>query len=165
MLLGTVLIILNFLMFVYLTEYTQNMKDLTPFTRQLYSAGVGAINGATIFVLQEIYNFISLYVINWENHKYNSELENSYLVKTFIFNFFVSYIGLFYYAFIKRTGSEDQSSLNILGLNFASLVIVKNLTAMGKLNIKPFIFFWFKNILFKKKWIPHRAQRKKAFVI
>jgi hypothetical protein len=169
MLLGLVLIIINFLLFVKLNEVIQGMGHLTNIEKQIYSAGVGAFNGAIIFVFQEIYNFICLYVIDWENHKYDSELENSYLVKTFVFNFFVSYIGLFYYAFLKHNISADvtetaQSSLNILGTNFASLVVVKNLAAIGKVNILPYVIFTAKNYLFKKKWIPYREQQKKKFV-
>lgn len=162
MLLGTVLIILNFLLFVFLTDFVQNWENLTPFKRQIYGAGVGAINGTMIFILQETYNFIARYAVKWENHKYNSEMENSYLVKTFIFNFFVSYIGLFYYAFVKSAG--NSSNLNVLGLNFASLVVVKNLTAMGKLNVMPFVLYKMKYILFKKKWLPYRRERKETFV-
>ena len=169
MLLGLVLIIVNFLLFVKLNDLIQELDNLTNLEKQIYSAGVGALNGAIIFVFQEIYNFICLYVIDWENHKYDSELENSYLVKTFVFNFFVSYIGLFYYAFLKQLIKPDdstntQTSLNILGTNFASLVVVKNLAAIGKVNILPYLLFFAKNYLFKKKWIPYREEQKRKFV-
>ena len=58
-------------------------------------------NGILIVILTEVYRIVSYKLVIWENHKYNSDLDNSMIVKTFIFNFIVNYINLFYYAFWK----------------------------------------------------------------
>lgn len=156
---------INFLLFISLTNLVQDTEGITETQRQLYSAGVGALNGTIIFIFSELYNLICMKVVDWENHMYSSEMENSYLSKTFVFNFCVSYINLFYYAFLKpESDEENQSRLTVLGTNFVSLVLVKNLTVMGKMHILPFLLYQYKKIMFNRQWTQVRTTKKRIFV-
>ena len=115
------------------------------------SAGIG--NGILIFILTEIYRAASNIIVAWENHKYESDKENSFIVKTFVFNFFISYLNLFYYALIL----QDFTSLAV---NFISIIISKNLLFFLKMNLLPYLIFYYKKKTFLKKWISKRMDLK-----
>jgi hypothetical protein len=57
---------------------------------------IGMANGISINVVSFIYSAICQKVVEWENHKVQSELEMSYVFKVFIFEFFNSYLGAGY---------------------------------------------------------------------
>ena len=75
-------------------------------------------NGASIAILNTIYKALAIKVVNWENHRYQEEWENSLVIKNFTFQFANSYLTLFWIAF------KDQ---NFKGLAYSmgSILIVK----------------------------------------
>lgn len=79
---------------------------------------VGSINGITIIVLNQIYNYLAAVLTNLENHRYENEWENSYAVKVYAFQFVNCYISLFAIAFY----SED---INDLAFSVGSIFVVK----------------------------------------
>ncbi len=115
---------------------------------------LGALNGLAIFIFTEVYNYCSNIVVEWENHKYESEKQNSFIIKTFIFQFFISYINLFYYAFIVK-------DFDLLSMNFLTIIITKNFAFIFKINLLPYMIFKWKKYQFLKKWKPERVRRKK----
>lgn len=134
--------------------------------KTIYGVLVGGYSGIVIFVFQELYNIICGIVTEWENHMFESDKENSYLIKTFIFNFFVSYLLLFYYAFADAdiTDGDISKKFSTLGVNFVSMVFTKNLTVIIKLNILPFVLFFFKKRRFYKIWPTYRRKLKAQYV-
>lgn len=134
--------------------------------RTIYGVLVGGCSGVIIFVFQEVYNICCAKVADWENHRLESDKENSYLVKTFVFNFFVSYLLLFYYAFADSdiTDGDISKKFSTLGVNFVSMVATKNLSVMLKLNIVPFAMFYIKRRGFYKVWPKYRQELKAKYV-
>lgn len=53
--------------------------------RTILSASVGVLNSLLIFLWTFVYDFISHRAVLWENHKYTSDNESSYVTKSFIF--------------------------------------------------------------------------------
>merc|ERR1712130_562041 len=74
-----------------------------------------------------------------ENHKTDTEYENSKIAKTFMFKFVNSYYSCFYIAFIQAFDSkcpkDDPHCMGVLqrelGIVFATQIIVKNLFELG----------------------------------
>lgn len=59
------------------------------------------LNAVQIQILNAIYNFIAIRLTDYENHRTNTEYEDSLIAKTFIFQFVNSFASLFYIAFVK----------------------------------------------------------------
>lgn len=130
----------------------------------IFSSLSGAANGIMIFVLTLIYDYVAAKVVDWENHRYNSEFENSLIVKSFVFNFVVSYITLFYYAFFKEGHNTTKGSFEQLGTTFVSIVLSKSLAFAFTTNILPYIQYRFKKWRFLKNWKIKRQLLKNDFV-
>lgn len=114
---------------------------------------IGSVNGILIFVFTEVYKFLSLVGVKWENHRFQTEEENSFVLKTFIFNFFLSYLNLFYYGLFLQDFDK-------LSLNFITILISKNILFLFKINLLPKIIYYFKKKNLIKKWIKIRKERK-----
>jgi hypothetical protein len=54
------------------------------------------------FLVFQIYRTIAAYLTNWENHRTQTDYENSLIIKIFLFQFVNSYTSLFYVGFFKR---------------------------------------------------------------
>lgn len=164
MVFGGGLIIGSFILFTKLTNDVQNNKHLPALHKQLFSIGIGVANGIFIFVLTTIYDIFALKVCDWENHKYESDYENSLIVKSFVFNFVVSYINLFYYAFFN-TGVEKEARFGILGTNFVSIILSKNLAFAVNTNILPYFIFLYNRSRLRSKWRQEKKLKKTKFVV
>ena len=70
-----------------------------------------------------------------------------------MFSFFISYLNLFYYAFIIQ-------NFKILATNFISILVSKNLLFFFKIHLIPFFIFKFKKKRFFKKWKKVRKNLK-----
>jgi len=66
------------------------------------SIGPAIINALMIMVLNKIFAIISLHLNDFENHRTESEFEDSKIMKSFLFKFINSYNSLFIIAFLKR---------------------------------------------------------------
>jgi hypothetical protein len=62
----------------------------------------GAMNGALGFIAEIIYLTFTDWAVFLENHEYEVEMRGSRIMKSFIFQFVVCYITLFYYAFVLQ---------------------------------------------------------------
>ena len=67
-------------------------------TNQIASILIGCLNGASITILSSGYKFLCTKLVKWENHKFESEQEFSYIIKVYLFEFLNSYITVVYYA-------------------------------------------------------------------
>lgn len=125
---------------------------------------VAAANGISILIFTIIYDKIVLEVVKWENHKYESEMENSLLLKSFAFNFGVSYINLFYYAFFGGNRAEKTEAFGILSTNFITVVISKNLAFIFVNNLLPYMIYIYRKRVYLKIWPKRRTEMKLQFV-
>jgi len=64
----------------------------------------GIANAITIIFMNVIWKIVAVKLNNWENHRTDSEYENSLIIKIFAFYFVNSYTSLFYIAFFKGAG-------------------------------------------------------------
>lgn len=72
------------------------------FYENYIATGVSTLNAIQIFIFNQIYNYIAFYLTRFENHKTQTNFENSLITKTFVFSFVNGFNSLFYIAFIKR---------------------------------------------------------------
>ncbi|KAK1930623.1 Anoctamin-7 [Phytophthora citrophthora] len=93
-------------------------------------------NVVQITIMTKIYNYVSIVLVDQENHRTDMEYENSLIVKTVIFQFVNNYAGLFYVAFLKE-GFEgcDISCMHeleyMLAIVFCSRLFVGNITEVA----------------------------------
>jgi hypothetical protein len=87
--------------------------------------GVG--NGIVIVVFTEIYKKACYFVVDMENHKFESRYESSFIFKKSFFDFVLSYINLAYYAFYMQ-------DFHTLANNFITIIITKNLVFAAKVS-------------------------------
>ena len=104
----------------------------------------GVINGATIAFLTIAYTMLARWFVKKENHKYQVYYERSLILKSFIFRFLSSFIGVFYVAFIERDSDGISSSLWDIFILLLTLVFTKQTSSIATLvTEKLFIFHMF----------------------
>jgi anoctamin-10 len=157
LIIGISLLSANFVVFVFLSDTVRNDDTLGFIKQSIYLAIIGSCNGTIIFIFTVIYNFCSKKAVQWENHRFENTEEKSMVMKTFIFEFLIAYLNLFYYAFIKK-------DFALLSTNFVTIVLTKNLLFNLTSNILPWILFRFKKFLFQRKWKAHRKSIKKLIL-
>lgn len=102
----------------------------------------GFLNGLQITVLNSVYQMVAIGLTKWENHRTDTEYEDSLVAKLFAFQFVNSYSSLFYIAFLKSNirilGKSQEchpSCMNELGLQlgivFATQIFVQNSMEIG----------------------------------
>jgi len=94
------------------------------FTTKIVSASVNA-TGIVIFGL--IYRKIAIMLVNWENHRYEEEWENSLITKNFAFQFVNAYIALFAIAF-EPLENVMENRFNKMAVTLAIILIVKQIS-------------------------------------
>mmetsp|Transcript_24137 Transcript_24137/g.33847 ORF Transcript_24137/g.33847 Transcript_24137/m.33847 type:complete len:693 (+) Transcript_24137:62-2140(+) len=75
---------------------------------------VGCVNSMFIMTMNQVYRRVAMWLTEWENYRTDSEFENAFIIKNFVFQFVNSYISLFYIAFLKGHidvfGKADKSN-------------------------------------------------------
>ena len=84
----------------------------------LYRILVGIVNAISITALNYVYKYLSVVLVNWENHRYEEQWDNSYTVKNFALQFVNTYISLFAIAFYDK-------NMEKVAINLAAILIVK----------------------------------------
>lgn len=94
-------------------------------------------NAIQIQVMNMVYGGLALKLNDYENHRTDTEYEDSLIAKTFVFQFVNSYASLIYIAFIKgytqdicEGGCMDELATS-LGTIFLTRLAVGNLTEVG----------------------------------
>ena len=157
---GVGLIIANFVMFFFINLQISNKKNngkISDLEATYLSLISGAGNASVVFILDQVYRFLLVRVVNWENHRYQSDQIMSKVPKLFFFNFAMNYINLFFYAFYLRDFVVLQS-------NFISMFITKNLLHFGLMNLLPWAMYVFNKFLLMRRFKRERSKRKKAFL-
>lgn len=79
-------------------------------------------NVVQITVMTKIYNIVSIYLNDQENHRTDVEYENSFIIKTVIFQFVNNYAALFYVAFLK-SGIEGCDVSCMFELQYCTAIV------------------------------------------
>jgi hypothetical protein len=157
---GIIMLAASFVVFITFTEEVESDYDagkITAAEKTLAEVGIGALNGAIIFVLGVIYNILAVVVCRIENHEFENEYENSLIFKDFIFQFLNSYLILFYYAYYKQ-------SFSLVSSNILSLTISKQGLSIVKSNVLPYLLFMKGRRAFIKKWQDWRSKVKPVYM-
>jgi len=88
---------------------------------------IGCLNGISICILNYAYTWLAVLLTNFENHQFEDQWEDSFIFKTYCFQFVNSYISLFAVAFYDVDLSRVASSM---GSNFFMQQFVSNILEM-----------------------------------
>lgn len=81
-----------------------NKTDLTSHLANHFTkATAGFINFLAISVLNEVYEWLAVWLTNFENLRTQTEYDDSFTLKTYLLQFINTYASLFYIAFLKGT--------------------------------------------------------------
>eukprot|EP00942_MAST-04A_sp_MAST-4A-sp1_P000583 g583.t1 len=111
------------------------------FNNSLTTAVASIANGISITVLNYIYKLVAEFLNKFENHRTNSQFEDSLVVKTFLFQFVNSNAAIFYSAFVNR----DYIATNI---QIATVIISKQAVDLATSAIIPMLL----NLFRRKKF-------------
>ncbi|CAK71954.1 unnamed protein product (macronuclear) [Paramecium tetraurelia] len=95
----------------------------------------------TVLITNEIFNFFSKHTLIYENHQFQDERENVYILKVFAFTFLNSFGRLFYRSIIK----PDEVELKLFSISFT---ITWSLIHLIRYTIYPWISFSFIKLKF-----------------
>lgn len=88
-----------------------------------------------------VYERLTIWVVDWENHLYVTTMESSLVLKNFVFQFFNTFVFLFYYTLIKPDFVVVTSSILSTFISKCSVNLVKqHLVPLG-------IYYFQKKIL------------------
>lgn len=102
------------------------------------SITVGAINGLTICFLNYVYTYLSIWLTDWENHRFEDQWQDSFTIKIFGFQFVNCYISLFAIAFYD--GDLDNLAYTV-GSIFVVKQFIGNFYELGF----PIVWNWWKS--------------------
>jgi len=92
-----------------------------------HSAGMvcGLLNAVQIKIMNIVYTKVAVKLNEWENHETESQANDSYAVKLFMFRFINSYISLFYVGFLKSTveGCGEKGCMGELRMQLGTIFI------------------------------------------
>ncbi|XP_071112363.1 anoctamin-4-like isoform X7 [Haliotis cracherodii] len=97
--------------------YGANQEEISQRASTITSATAACINLVIIIVLGRVYLIIAEVLTNFETHRTQTEWEDSFTLKMFLFQFVNHYASLFYIAFFKGkfTGRPGSYNRAILG--------------------------------------------------
>jgi len=124
---------------VYLDKKNYSLGGLTG------SNIAAVINAVQIQILNFCYAKLSVFMTDYENHRTDTEYEDSLISKTFLFQFVNSYSSLFYIAFVAKSVGDDCSYNNncmkVLNIQLGTIFLLQifsNVFEMGLPVIKKF---------------------------
>ena len=109
---GCILVVLGVVACIFVLKFTlSTMSVLVVGGTQTGGIIVSLVNAVQIQVLNLIYGSIAIALTDYENHRTETEYEDSLIAKTFIFQFINSFSPMFYIAFIKPFISDYDACL------------------------------------------------------
>mmetsp|Transcript_14786 Transcript_14786/g.24494 ORF Transcript_14786/g.24494 Transcript_14786/m.24494 type:complete len:764 (+) Transcript_14786:92-2383(+) len=103
-------------------------------------------NAIQIQIMNVIYGGVAIQLTDYENHRTDTEYEDSLISKTFVFQFVNSYASLFYIAFFKPFLAEDPcigSCMHELQANLGTIFLTRlaigNLTEVGIPSVQSYL--------------------------
>lgn len=100
-----IIVVISSIAGIFVLRFVLSQKkysaSLTVGSIQLGSIITSLINAVNIQVFNAVYGSVAIILTDFENHRRNTEYEDSLIVKTFLFQFVNSYASLFYIGFVK----------------------------------------------------------------
>lgn len=132
-LIGFGLIAINFYVFTKLSIMIDD-SDLGELWKNVIGILIGFVNGATNNFFEWAFEFFIEKALDWENHKYDSTKQSSYLMKMFVYQFVLNYINIFYYLFVVN-------NYPVFTLNYLSTVISNDVYYFIENNLLPYLSY------------------------
>jgi anoctamin-10/anoctamin-7 len=140
--LGLMLVVLGIIASIFVLKIVlANSKELILYGDfQAGSTIASVVNAVQITVLNSVYSGIAVKLTEFENHRTDSQFEDSLTLKTFSFQFLNSFSALFYIAFVKPFIQETDACVGdnclaelqtALGTIFLVQLAVNNLVEVG----------------------------------
>jgi hypothetical protein len=109
---GCVLVVLGVVTAIFILKIIlTSTKSLVIGGTQIGGIITSIVNAVQIQVMNLIYGYIAIKLTNFENHRTETEYEDSLIAKTFIFQFINSFSPMFYIAFVKPYIPEYDACL------------------------------------------------------
>eukprot|EP01051_Picozoa_sp_SAG22_P009632 SAG22_NODE_815_length_7037_cov_6.192130_5_plen_482_part_00 len=111
----------------------------------------------------QLFYAIARQLTRWENHRTQSEVENSLVAKNFAFQFINNYFVLFYIAYLREVEDpisgrahpcEGGNCLRTLQMQLAVVFTGKTIGKQIAYTLKPFVFKWYNQL------VSHKATQK-----
>lgn len=96
---------------------------------------ISSLNGASMTVFCELYKRICRSLVTWENHRYESEQEYSYVLKVFLFEFLISYVSIVYQIIFGQQTAEKITTA------VASIIITRGVISNVMSNLLPYLLY------------------------
>jgi hypothetical protein len=99
----------SILEFPFLAQFSEpgRMFEIGGFPNKM----IGIIQVITILMINKLYRRVAEKTTDWENHRVKSNHENSLILKRFIFEFFDSFMSVFYLAFVAHDMEAVKSTI------------------------------------------------------
>ncbi|CAD8136075.1 unnamed protein product [Paramecium octaurelia] len=135
-------------------QYIISLQQRT--TNQTIICSIGL--GICIKITNEIFNYFAKLSMKYENHQYQNELEDAYIIKVFSFSFLNSFVRLFYKSIID----PDADELNIMSI---TLTIVWAIVHLTRFTIIPLIKHQIRSYFLNTEYEQYMLKKwKKTFV-
>ncbi|CAD8077580.1 unnamed protein product [Paramecium primaurelia] len=121
---------------------------------QIYDVLWACLLAFSILITNEIFNIFAKHTLIYENHQYQDERENVYILKVFAFTFLNSFGRLFYRSIIK----PDSEELDLLSISFT---ITWSVVHLIRYTLYPLISFSFIRIKFKWDFKKYKQNNQK----
>jgi anoctamin-10/anoctamin-7 len=105
-------------------------------------------NAVQIQVVNYIYSFIANALSERENHRTDTQFEDTMIAKIFWFQFVNSYASFFYLAFIAESVGDcpDEGCMSVLTINLAIIFLVRLLSGNAMEILLPYLSYKFKYV-------------------
>ena len=122
-----------------------DMKNFTVSGMKMGNVLSSTVNAIQILIFNNLYGDLALTLNQYENHRTDTEFEDSLIAKTFIFQFVNSFTSMFYIAFMKpyATGTTDecvgscmQELQTAVGTVFVAQLAIGNILEVGYPTLK-----------------------------
>mmetsp|Transcript_32767 Transcript_32767/g.47312 ORF Transcript_32767/g.47312 Transcript_32767/m.47312 type:complete len:789 (-) Transcript_32767:186-2552(-) len=119
---------------IFYLQYVVRTK--TPESSQSYAGlGVSILSAVQIIVLGYYYNDLAIYLNDNENHRTDTEYEDSLIGKIFVFSFVNSYASLFFVAFIQSNIGESCVGSCFSQLSYQLTTIIASKVTVEKISV------------------------------
>jgi hypothetical protein len=120
----------------------EGVPQVSMVDKQKFKILSSVLNLALIFISGTMYEAVAMMLTNWENHRTNTNWEDSKIVKNFLFQFINNYFVLFYIAYIRpfkepATRTPFVSTMEELQMQLLIVFTGKTLIKQSMSMIKP----------------------------
>jgi hypothetical protein len=138
---GLILLVVGVVVSIYVSRFAlTRYEGLSDSDAQTVASVLNAIQ---IQIMNFVYSFIAKALADYENHRTDTQYEDSMIIKLFLFQFVNSYASFYYIAFIAEPLGEcsGNSCMESLAMNLGIIIASRILTGIVTQQVLPYIFF------------------------